>query len=258
MQRVLANGINIAYTESGSGEPVVLVHGGNADRTGYDSFRAALGDGVRAIAYDQRDSPDTPYDKDGYTLRDHADDCAAFIEALGLERAHVVGASYGGIVAMLTAILYPERVQSLVLMSTSPSAELTEARGREAMESKNAEQIQRLMLGVLLSDEAIENNPELVATATVAVRQRTPEAVTRRMAAVVGHDCRAELASIKAPTLVLHGKDDPVVGPAAATFMAANIPNAELRLIEGRHGIVLEHRQHVAELVRTFVLSHVD
>src|SRR5688572_33321537 len=127
MRRLKVNGVELACVDSGSGEPLVLMHGANADRNQFDVFRPLLGPGIRAIAYDQRDSPDSPSGSTPYTAEDHARDAACLIEALGFESAHVMGTSYGGIVAMTLAIQHPARVKSLVLGATAPSASLFRA-----------------------------------------------------------------------------------------------------------------------------------
>src|SRR3546814_12592935 len=81
----------------------------------------------RAIAYDQRDTRENIYEGESpYTIYDLAQDCVDFLAAMGIEKAHVMGTSYGGTIAMMTAIHFPERVQSLVLAATTPSFAMTE------------------------------------------------------------------------------------------------------------------------------------
>ena len=257
MRRYKVNGVELACVESGTGEPLVLMHGANADRSQFDVFRPLLGPGIRAIAYDQRDSPDSPCDPIDYTVEDHARDAAELIAALGFERAHVMGTSYGGIVAMTLAVHHPQCVKSLVLGATAPAVSLIVAPDLTAVRSQGAEAMERFMLGTVVSPDVIDTDAVLVAETRAALRIRSQESFARRMAAVAKHDLRDRLSEIQVPTLILHGDEDPIVHTNSATLMAERIPGAELQLLHGsRHGITFQHRQRTADLVRSFVLSH--
>jgi 3-oxoadipate enol-lactonase len=257
MPRITANGIHISYVESGSGEPLVLAHGGESDRHQFDIFRPLLGDGIRAIAYDQRDSVDTPYQGEAYGMLDHANDCAAFIAALGLERAHVMGTSYGGCVAMMTAIHHPGLVQSLIVAAAPPASVMTEPFRHTIDYPQGPGAIERLILESTITPDAIDHDPKLVAEVKSAIRVREPESHGRRMGVLAAYDCRDDLGRIQAPTLVLIGAEDPLVSPETAAWMTERIPGAELRLLEGsRHGLTLQHRQRTADIARAFVLAH--
>jgi len=256
MTRVSVNGLMTAYVESGDGEPLILIHGGQSDRRQFDVFRPLLGEGIRAIAYDQRDAPDQPYEGGPYSIRDHAEDCAAFLTAIGLEKAHLMGTSYGGTVAMMTAILFPDRVQSLILSSTTPSWDMTEPVVADTTSERDPAAIERFMLEKLITPEAIDQDPVLVSETKAAIRARPAEAIARRMAAVLTHDCRDDLRLIQSPTLVLHGEDDPLISARTAAWTAEHIDGAELRVLpDSRHGLTLQHRARTAEIVRSFVLK---
>jgi len=257
MRRFKVNGVDLACVESGSGEPLLLLHGANADRNQFEVFRPLLGPGIRAIAYDQRDSPDSPCDPVDYTIDDHARDAAALIEALGLENAHVMGASYGGIIAMTLAVHHPQRVKSLVLGATAPSISLFQAPDFSAIRSQGAEAVARFMLGTVISPAAVDGDAALAAETRAALRIRNEQSLARRMAAVAQHDMRDRLGEIRAPTLILQGDEDPIVPVSTAELMAERIYGSRLHILEGsRHGITFQHRQRTADLVRAFVLSH--
>jgi pimeloyl-ACP methyl ester carboxylesterase len=257
MANVRVNGFNIPYVESGWGEPLILIHGGNSDHGQFDVFRPLLGEGIRAIAYTQRDSPLSEYHGGAYTMRDHASDCAKFIEALGIESAHLMGTSYGGCVAMTTAIHYPKRVKSVILAATTPSWTMTESAAQQITASLDEEAIKRRMLEVVITPHAIDNDPVLVAEVNSVLRPREPAAQGRRMAAASTHDCRTDLPGIRMPAMVLHGDEDPLISPKTAIWMAGQIPGAELHILpQSRHGLTLQNRQRTADLVRRFVLLH--
>ena len=99
MQSFEADGVVTAYEKSGQGEPIVLLHGGEADHAMFDGLAAALRRHFTVIAYDQRDSGATKNPPSAYSLADLADDAAALIRGLGYDRAHVFGTSLGGLIA---------------------------------------------------------------------------------------------------------------------------------------------------------------
>lgn len=113
-----ANGVSLEYQESGSGEPVVLVHGGISDHRIWQDQRRALGRNYRAIAYSCRYHwPNAPAPPEAeHSVADHVDDLQALVPTLGAAPAHLVGNSFGGLLCLLVAIRAPELVQSLVLL----------------------------------------------------------------------------------------------------------------------------------------------
>lgn len=256
MQYARVKDLKLAYVESGEGEPLVLIHGGNSDLRQYDVFRPLLGDGIRAIAYDQRDSPNSPAGTEPYGMDDHADDAAGLIAALGLSRAHIMGVSYGGLIAMRLAVRHPDLVQSLILGSTAASAAGFRAPDLTKLRDEGADVIERYMMGMVLTPEAYDTDPELVADCRAGLVSRDPACFARRMEAARSHDMVGELAAISAPTLVLHGDEDPMVDIAEGQRLAQAIPDARFVSLAGsRHGITLQHRQRTADLVRQFILG---
>jgi len=112
------NGVSLAYRERGSGDPVVFVHGSGSDLRTWEGQMAAIGARHRAVAYSRRHArpnADIEVGADDQMLP-HADDLAGFLAAVDAPAAHLVGHSWGGFVALITAIRHPERVRSLVLM----------------------------------------------------------------------------------------------------------------------------------------------
>ncbi|WP_046778220.1 alpha/beta fold hydrolase [Streptomyces yangpuensis] len=241
---------------SGEGEPLVLLHGGEGHRGQFDTFRSLLDGGIRAISYDQRDTGDTRNGPEPYDLDRLADDCAGLVDALGHERVHVLGASFGGIIAMRLALRHPGRIASLTLVGTTPSLSMTEDL-TDRIAALGPDEREQFMLDLVLSPEGRAADPELVAVLARALRVRPADAGARRAAAVEDHDCTARLAEITTPTLVLHGADDPIVRSSVAEFTATRIPGARLELLPRiRHGVTLEASHATAALVSEFVLSH--
>ena len=269
-EQTTANGISITYEDKGPRDaPVILlVMGLGGQLTLWpDEFVDALNaHGFRTIRYDNRDvGLSTRFETAGvpnlkwmfvkaalrlpvrpaYTLADMAADGIALLDHLGIDRAHIVGASMGGMIAQHIAARYPERTQSLTsVMSTTGNPKLPRA-NKEAM--------------AVLANRPMSGDPEdMIAYSVRAARvigspgypateerlQRRvrsdfergwyPQGVARQMAAIVADgDRRAMLKTITAPTLVIHGEADPLVPLAGGKDTEANIPGARLLTIPG-------------------------
>ena len=118
MQSFEASGVVTAFEKTGHGEPIVLLHGGEADHSMFDGLAPVLAANFTVIAYDQRDSGTTRNPASAYSLADLADDAAALITGLGYDRVHVFGASLGGQIAQVLAARHPGRIDRLILSST--------------------------------------------------------------------------------------------------------------------------------------------
>jgi pimeloyl-ACP methyl ester carboxylesterase len=271
MPQIRANGIDIAYESAGrdSDPAILLIHGLNTPLTGWpDSLVSGLATrGFRVISFDNRDvglsthlaqlgAPEIAAMmaklRQGeaalapYSLDDMAEDAAGLMAALGVARAHIVGASMGGMIAQLVAINHPASAKSLVsMMSTTARRGLPDAKP-EAM---------RAMLAV----PASSSRGDRMATALAAVKaaggpafaasdeerraylgrsiDRTPydpPAAARQLAAVIAAKPRNEsLSRLALPALVIHGADDPVIPLAHGEDTARSIPGAELLGVPG-------------------------
>lgn len=179
-----------------------------------------------------------------YTLRDMADDLVGLIAALGLESAHVVGVSMGGMIAQEAAMAYPEGVRSLVsIMSTTGDPKLPgPTRAAQALllmaPPKTREEYIRhfvrnwqvMRVGSFPEDDA----RDLELGARSYDRGLNPAGVGRQFRAILASGSRKRrLASLRVPTLVLHGSVDPLIRVEAGKDTAASIPGARLQIVEG-------------------------
>ncbi len=257
--------IELAYETFGSAQdpPLLLVMGLATQMIGWpDELCRMLADrGLYVIRFDNRDvglsthldsagAPDVLAvmggDRSGvpYGLADMADDAAGLLDALGLDAAHVVGASMGGMIAQLMVLRHPRRVRSLTsIMSTTGDP----AVGTPA----------EAAIGVLLAPPATDRESAVQRAVDAfrvvgspgfefdeaGVRERAglafdrahdPAGVARQMAAVLTTpDRTADLAGVAVPTLVVHGAQDPLVGVSGGRATAAAVPGAELLVVEG-------------------------
>jgi len=178
-----------------------------------------------------------------YTLDDMARDTIGLMDALGIESVHLVGASMGGMIAQLLAIQFPERVRTLTsIMSTTGERGLPSGKP-EVFAAISAPppltvpdyietnvRVAELLRGYADAGEAADAR----ARATrAAARGLNPAGGARQLAAVIAGGSRKEaLAGVKAPTLVIHGVDDPLVPVECGKATAAAIPGAKLLLLE--------------------------
>ena len=180
-----------------------------------------------------------------YSLDDMADDAAALLKTLGIDRAHIVGASMGGMIAQLVAIRHPEITKSLTsIMSTTGNPDLPAAKD-EAMgalltpptdtsrESLIAQGV--TMWKVIGSPKYPATEEELTTLAARNVdRSICPEGFGRQVLAILSAPARNEaLAKLSVPAMVLHGADDPLVPVEGGKDTAAAIPGARLEIIDG-------------------------
>ena len=271
MTAIDANGIHIEYESLGDpGAPaIVLIMGLGMQLIAWpDEFcRLLVERGFRVIRFDNRDaglSTRIPWAKrprlmlamiaarlrlpvrSPYSLDDMAADTLGLLDALGIARAHVVGASMGGMIAQQLAARHPERVRSLTsIMSTSGNPKVSKptpaaARTLVTRPENPADQqavIEHLMktFGIIGSPGYPPSAEELRARLTRSVqRAYYPAGVARQLLAVIAAgDRRRMLRAIKAPTLVIHGAADPLVPPSAGRDTAENIAGSRLLMIEG-------------------------
>jgi len=205
-----------------------------------------------------------------YTLEDMAGDALGVLDALGVERAHLVGASMGGMIAQVLAAHWPERVATLTsIMSTSgnprPSIAFGEHKALRAVLSRPAQadvdSVVDHLLGVfgVIGSPAYPLDPAVVRPHFEQVVQRGlhPPGTARQLAAILASgDRRTLLARIEAPTLVIHGAADPLLPVAAGRDTARHIHGAKFEVIEGMgHNLPTELQPVLATLVADHCLA---
>lgn len=272
MPQIAANGIRLEYESHGdpAAEPILLIMGLGAQMTRWpDGFIDRLVDrGHRVIRYDNRDvglsekiehagAPDIPAMLEAlaagrkppvaYTLDEMAADAVGLLDALEVGKAHIVGASMGGMIAQLVAADYPERVLSLTsIMSNTGNPGLPRPKPEAIAVLNNrgpdpTQDLEGFLAHSYASSKAIGS--PAYPTDEASHRERTlaefrrsfyPVGFSRQYAGVMASpDRRPKLGGIAAPTVVVHGVDDALVPVEGGRDTAANIPGAELHEIPG-------------------------
>ena len=181
----------------------------------------------------------------GHSTRDMARDLAEAMNALGIQKADILGVSMGGMIAQWLAIDYPERVGKLILTVTAarPNGVLEESI-HEWMEQARAGEHAALMdsnLRRIYSDKYCRQNKWMIPLLGVMTKPKRYDRFLTLAQACLNHDAYGELAKIKAPTFVIGGGQDQAIGPDAAGELAENIPNAKLKIYpQWGHGLYEE------------------
>ena len=288
-----ANGIEIAYEVIGDAKapPMLLIMGLGAQMVLWEDglCRMLVERGHRVIRFDNRDvGKSTHFHEAGlpdiasimtaaftgqalsapYELSDMARDCVGLLDVLGIERADIVGASMGGMIAQTLAIEHPSRVRTMTsIMSTT---------GNPALPPPNAEAISFLISPMPMDREgAIEYGVKMFRVigspafpfeeerirrlaALQYDRGVDPAGVMRQLAAIVASGNRAEkLRSVTAPTLVIHGDADPLVPLEGGAETAGMIPGARLETVEGMgHDLPMSLWPRLTDCISSHALMH--
>jgi len=288
--QVQANGLTIAYESFGPAdrEAILMIMGNGAQLTAWPAelCEELVKRGYRVVIYDNRDvGLSTKFDKAGlpdpkeviaarlagkpsplpYTLDDMAKDAVGLLDALSIKKAHVVGVSMGGMIAQLVAADHPEHTLSLTsIMSTSgkPGIPFPARPGavakmpprapdgdREAIIAGAVKTIQVMAGPVYPPDE--KRVRDIVVRSLERSADRSGMARHNAVSALgLFEDRRAKLKTIKAPAVVVHGSEDPLMAVEGGKDTAANIPGAELRIIRGMgHDLPLPLVKTIADAI---------
>lgn len=288
MPHVHANGVELYYEDFGDpADPVILlVMGLGTQLIAWPDalVERLVAGGYRVIRYDNRDIGQSTHLHGAkavspvramiaarlgwsfpvaYTLNDMAEDAVALLDALGIKRAHVVGASMGGMIAQLVAANHPDRVASLVSVMSSSGA-----RGLPGAKPAVQKLLLRKPVGTIDRAKAIALGEEVQRAIAYPDPERAPGAFaelagksydrgfnplgTRRQLLAIVHDGNRSdrLAKIAAPTLIIHGAADPLIPFAHAEDLVTRIPGARLERIEAMaHDLPPSQLPKVADLV---------
>ncbi|MEM9517600.1 MAG: alpha/beta hydrolase [Actinomycetota bacterium] len=251
MPFVAANGIDVYVEVHGEGDPVLYISGSGNDLRDTPPSVIPLNRAFEVAHYDQRGLGQTLAPASAYTMADYADDAAALIDALGWQRCHVVGVSFGGMVALNLAVRHPEAIRRLVLCCTSPGGEAPSYPLHELAKLDAGEAFAERCR---LTDRRYDPHADEPIPGIGAYYQRMrdqamrpPDAtrlagLARQMGARKGHDVVDVLTSIEHPTLVCAGEFDDIAPMANSELLAERMPNATLRTFSGGHVFLIQDR----------------
>ncbi len=262
LSHVDVRGRAIAYRRAGSGPPLVLLHGFLCDSRVWQRQLADLADEFDVVAWDAPGAGLSPDPPEGFALADWASCLAGFLEALGLGPAHIVGLSWGGLLAQEFFRLAPERVRTLVLSDTyagwkgSFGDEVAQQRLArcERESSLSADEFVRVWVPVEFFTEAVA--PDVVEEMAAVVHDFHPPGFRLMARSLAEADTTDLLQTIDVPTLLLWGDGDRRSPLELAAAFDAAIPGAELRVIANAgHLSNMERPEEFSAHVRRFARS---
>ena len=266
MPEIVQNNRRIYYESHGEGDPLVLIRGLGSNADHWYAQVPGLSGHYRVITFDNRGIARSSDPGGPFTIPDMAEDTVRLMNALGIEQAHVLGLSLGGMIAQEMAIRHPQRIKGLILVVT-----LCGGQHQVVAEDAVREKLQRMIvegsvdarimaLDVFFAPRTIRERPQ-VLQAYAEVSMKYPagmEILQRQWEAASRHDTYDCLDRIKAPTLVLTGEEDVLIPPGNSEILAERIPGAELLVIPGGgHQIMIEQPQACNQAIIAF-LQKVD
>jgi 3-oxoadipate enol-lactonase len=209
---------------------VVLAHSLGADLSMWDPQVPALAERFRVVRYDLRGHGRSPAPAGDSTVDDLADDVVALLDRLGVQRAHVVGLSIGGMAGLRLAVREPARVASLAVLCSSAYTD-NEQFWRDRATTARTQgtgSLAEAVVGRWLTPGYAAANPDLVARLRAAVAAADDEGYASCCAAIATMDQRSDLGRITAPTLVVSGDQDEALPPEQQRVIADAVPGARL------------------------------
>jgi 3-oxoadipate enol-lactonase len=256
---VVANGIELYYERRGSGPRLLFLNGSGSSIATSELLINLFTNDFEVLVHDQRGLGRTEVPLGSYTMADYAADAAALLDCVGWERACVIGVSFGGMVAQELAVTWPERIERLALLCTSPGGaggssyplhELASLSERE-----RAERGTRL-LDTRFTPEWLAEHPGDRGLAEMMASRRSGEKTTtqlhgetEQLAARSHHDVTDRLGRVTCPTFVASGRFDGIAPPANGEAIAAGIPGAQLRVYEGGHAFFAQDRAALPDVI---------
>jgi 3-oxoadipate enol-lactonase len=257
------NGINLYYELHGPEQADVIVLSNgifmSAGSWGYQV--AEFKKHFRVLVYDCRGMWQSDHPEDPYTMDMHVEDLAGLLDALGIEKAHIGGISYGGEISMLFALKYPQRTRSLIVSSSVSEIDTMLAKmgilWSSALRDRDADALFETSLPLNFSEGWLKANAGILETTRKLYHQMDLPAAERLMNAFLKINFTERLKEISVPALVVVGELDILKPRKYAEIIAAEIPGAELVIIpHAGHAVSMEQPAAFNSAVLGFVLKH--
>ena len=244
------DGTRIHYEVTGrpGATPILMIQGLGASKNAWNLQRIAMATRFRSISLDNRGAGRSDKPTQPFTLEQMADDAIAVLDAAGVETAHVVGASMGGVISQIIAVKYPHRVRSLTLVCTACRnhpwrQELLQSWAHTA-EEKGMIEVGKEAAQWVMSPRSFRRLVPAFTWMGPLAALRPRHSFVSQIQAILDtrEDLVDELSSITAPTMVIVGNQDILTPRGDSEEIAERIPDAELVVISGAaHGLMMEH-----------------
>jgi 3-oxoadipate enol-lactonase len=264
MPVVQANGIDIHYRIAGDGPRTLLLVNGVGDDLGgwamqVDPFVAA---GFRVVTFDNRGVGRSGQPAGPYSSRQMAADTKGLVDAIGLPPFHLAGVSMGGLIAQEYALAFPDDLRSVVLANTYAHADRFTYAAFEVWgtiaEAAGIPMMMRLQAPWVFSPEFYAEQPQQLAT-FLAEMERSPQPAASfqaQIAALLTHDSRDRLGSLRTPALVIAADQDIIIRPALSRRLFEALPSATWAVVPGGHAAFVENPEPWNRAVLEFIRHH--
>ncbi len=262
MPKVKARDIEINYQEEGKGFPLVLIHGLNGDLTGWALVVPELARKYRTLTLDVRGHGKSGKPDAAYSIRQFSEDLHEFLSQLQISKTHLLGLSMGGAIAQQYALLHPERVQTLILVSTfsyvDEQAGKAFQRLKAGLQSGGYPRFFDIVAELAFTPQYIAANPKVIAELKeMRVRINDPAAIGRATDACLAFDLKSEIQKISVPTLVISGRDDVFTPLNLAEEIHRSIRGSQWKIIEEvGHNLHVEKASELLKIVLEFLSRH--
>jgi 3-oxoadipate enol-lactonase len=256
------DGTRIHYEVTGKSgaTPVLMIQGLGASKNAWNLQRIAMATRFRIISFDNRGAGRSDKPTEPFTLEQMADDALAVLDAAGIETAHVVGASMGGVISQIVAVKYPHRVRSLTLVCTACRnhpwrQELLQSWAKTAADKGMIEVGKEAAQWVMSPRSFRRLVPAFTWMGPLAALRPRHSFVSQIHAILdTREDLVDQLSTITAPTMVIVGNQDILTPRGDSEEIAERIPNSELVVISGAaHGLMMEHSSTFNKILIEFL-----
>ena len=240
--------------------PVLMIQGLGASKNAWNLQRIAMATRFRIISFDNRGAGRSDKPTEPFTLEQMADDAIAVLDAAGIETAHVVGASMGGVISQIVAVKYPQRVRSLTLVCTACRnhpwrQELLQSWAKTA-EEKGMIEVGKEAAQWVMSPRSFRRLVPAFTWMGPLAALRPRHSFVSQINAILDtrEDLVDQLSTITAPTMVIVGNQDILTPRGDSEEIAERIPNSELVVISGAaHGLMMEHSSTFNKILIEFL-----
>jgi 3-oxoadipate enol-lactonase len=254
---IVADGLRIYYERRGTGEPLLFLNGSGATLATSGLLIDLFTDRFDVVAHDQRGLGRTSIPAGPYSMAEYAADAVAVLDAVGWPTARVAGVSFGGMVAQELAVTFPDRVERLALICTSPGGSNPSYPLHDVAKLSDTERaaLRPLLLDTRFTPEWIAAHPSDARLAAMMADRGTPsvgEALrgeTEQLMARARHDVTDRLGAITCPTLVASGRYDGIAPVTNGEAIASRVKGSELRGYEGGHAFFVQDRAALPEIL---------
>lgn len=255
------DGVKLRYRVEGEGDWLVLVHGVGGSLHQWDRFVTLLGGRYRTLRYDQRGHGKSDKPRGPYHIDDLVGDLRKLLDALGVDKCHLAGASLGGMVAQGFALANQERLMRLVLLAAIA--------GRTAEEKKLVLDRLAIVEGGIpgqhfrnsverwFTDDFRQLYPEIIEAYAARNQENDPQAYAAAYGVLARTDFADRLPEIRVPTLIMTGEEDRGSNPRMAALMHRLIEGSQLVILPKlRHSLLIEAPGQVLDHVERFLERH--